>query len=400
MLTIGVVAGEVSGDSLGADFIRSMRAICPDVRFVGVGGVAMQEAGLVSVIDMTRLSVMGIVEVVTHLPDLLHAKREILAAFDHAKIDVFIGIDAPDFNLRLGKILKTKGVFCVQYVSPSIWAWRESRIYTIKQSTHLVLCLFPFEVPVYTKHSHPAVCVGHPLIKTLAPIDQSTAIDKLAELGVPHEVFDGQVVCLMAGSRESEIAKILPVLLDGFDKLQSDRLQKDTPHLSAIIPVAKPDQAHSIQDIICERHTHLMKQIHIISPNQSTKNPAHLAMQVCDITLLASGTATLEALLLHAPMVVVYRVNALTYEVAKRLIKTPYVALPNILSSHEGQGAIVPELIQHEANASLIKAYARQILSDTNTQKNTLIALADYLKQHAAQDPAKALLDFYHKFAT
>ena len=143
-LTIGIVAGEVSGDALGADFMQQMNAIHPNIRWVGVGGVQMAAQGLHSVIELSRLSVMGLVEVVKHLPDLLRAKKEILTAFDDTKIDVFVGIDAPDFNLRLGKVLKPNGVYCVQYVSPSVWAWRENRIHGIKAATDLVLCLFPF----------------------------------------------------------------------------------------------------------------------------------------------------------------------------------------------------------------------------------------------------------------
>jgi lipid-A-disaccharide synthase len=178
-LVIGIVVGEVSGDALGADFMRQMNNLRDDIVWVGVGGNQMQAEGLTSVIDMSRLAVMGLIEVIKHLPDLFKARDEILAAFDTASIDMFIGIDAPDFNLRLGKVLKAKGIFSVQYVSPSIWAWREDRIEKIKQATHLVLCLFPFELPVYQKHGHPAVCVGHPLLKTINPALTRTPTQEL-----------------------------------------------------------------------------------------------------------------------------------------------------------------------------------------------------------------------------
>ena len=346
-LTIGIVAGEVSGDRLGATLMLALRAIYPQVEFVGVGGVAMAEAGLVSIMEMSRLSVMGLFEVAWHLPDLLSAKSLILKTFEQAKIDIFIGIDAPDFNLRLGKVLKPKGVFCVQYVSPSIWAWRENRIHTIKQSTHLVLCLFPFELPVYAKHHHPAVCVGHPLITSLLPTNHQTLITKLQTLGVPSDVLarQGQLVCLMAGSRVSEIEAILPLLLQGFDRLSQADLG-----LCAIIPVAKLEHKSLVQAKIQSLTPHLANNIWTISPTKDIASPAHLAMQASDLTILASGTATLEALLLNAPMVVVYKVNELTFEFAKRLIKIPYVALPNILSYHQDGRAIVPELIQGQAN--------------------------------------------------
>ena len=216
-LTIGIVAGEVSGDSLGADLMAKLSAICSSVRFVGVGGSKMCQHNLTPLIDMQRLSVMGLAEVVRHLPDLLLAKAQILQGFDNACIDLFIGIDAPDFNLRLAKTLKPKGVFCVQYVSPSIWAWRENRIHTIKRATDLVLCLFPFELPVYQKHKHPAVCVGHPLIHSLCPPnDKKTFINNyLAKLNLSKT----PLINLMAGSRNSEIKAILPLLLQSFAKI-------------------------------------------------------------------------------------------------------------------------------------------------------------------------------------
>lgn len=391
MLTIGIVAGEVSGDRLGADFITSVQAIVRNVRFVGVGGTAMQRAGLVSVLDINRLSVMGIGEIVRHLPDLVRAKYEILAEFDKSNIDIFVGIDAPDFNLRLGKALKPKGVFCVQYVSPSVWAWRENRIHNIKQATQLVLCLFPFELPVYIKHHHPAVCVGHPLIKNLMPIARQSAIEVLLDFGVPSDIFDKQVLCLMAGSRISELNKLLPILLASLDELTKDN------NVFAIIPVAKTEQVPLVQTLIHQVVPHLFASIYIVSP-QDERNPAYPAMGACDLALLGSGTATLEALLLHAPMVVVYRVKAVTYEIAKRLITTPYVALPNILSYHQNNTVIVPELIQYHANPSLIKAYATLILSEPDTQKNALANLADSLKKHATQDPAKVVMSHYDKF--
>ena len=156
-LVIGIVAGEVSGDSLGADFMQQMNNLRDDIVWVGVGGPKMQAQGLQSIFPLERLAVMGLVEVMSQLPDLLKARRELLSAFDVASIDWFVGIDAPDFNLRVSKKLKPQGVFCVQYVSPSIWAWRESRIHNIKAATNLVLCLFPFELPVYERHNHQAL---------------------------------------------------------------------------------------------------------------------------------------------------------------------------------------------------------------------------------------------------
>lgn len=394
-LTIGIVAGEVSGDALGADFMTKMNAICPNVRWIGVGGEMMSKAGLDSLIDMNRLSVMGIGEVVKHLPDLLLAKKEILDEFLSIGIDIFIGIDAPDFNLRLAKSLKQKSiikpVFCVQYVSPSVWAWRESRIFGIKSATDLVLCLFPFETAIYDKHQHPAVCVGHPLLDKIHPDERSHAkiydeflrdytplFPELAHL----QKSNTRPICIMAGSRTSEINAILPMLIGAMDKLNQ------AGDHSFILPVISHEHAHLVKSLIKEQAVHLLDKCHIIftqtasniasnihhaKDDQAMKLPTTLSlsqnvMNACKLTILASGTATLEALLLHRPMVVVYKVNVLTYAIAKRLIKTPHVALPNILSHNQTGQAVVPELIQDDANANNIARHALAVLANPNEQ--------------------------------
>lgn len=383
-LTIGIVAGEVSGDALGANFMSQMNALYPSVRWVGVGGEQMQKQGLTSIIKMERLSVMGLVEVVKHLPDLMRAKQEILTAFAQEQIDIFIGIDAPDFNLRLGKILKPKNVFCVQMVSPSIWAWRENRIHSIKAATHLVLCLFPFELPVYAKHQHPAVCIGHPLIHRLKPANFTKQPNTL---------------CLMAGSRLGEINAILPILLASFDKLH-----EQNPALKAILPLAKDEHYPIVQSII-EAHTPTLANVlHIFTPHdwQTSQDfdenytASQYAMQICDLTLLASGTATLEALMLQAPMLVVYKVNTLTYAIAKRLVKIPYVALPNILAFEQTGQPIVPELIQAVATSENIAHTAQHILNSPSEQQQKLTSTVAQLHADSNHHAAQAVLHHYN----
>lgn len=381
-LTIGIVAGEISGDSLGADFMAQMNALCPNVRWVGVGGEKMAAQGLVSLIDMQRLSVMGLAEVVRHLPDLLAAKKQILTAFAHQKIDIFVGIDAPDFNLRLGKVLKKQGIFCVQYVSPSVWAWRENRIHTIIAATDLVLCLFDFELPVYQKHHHPAVCVGHPLIKQLRVANFKKAPNTL---------------CLMAGSRLGEIEAILPILLDGFKKLF-----KQNQNIRAILPLAKDEHKPLVQSLIDKNAPHLSPFLTVFSPKDwqashayhSGYNASQYAMQISDVTILASGTATLEALMLKAPMVVVYKVNPITYAIAKRLIKTPFVALPNILHQHRYGTPLVPELLQDDANGDNISHAVLQLL---NHPCDKISQFADELQNSQNQNPASVVLTHYQQ---
>ncbi|MDO4451123.1 MAG: lipid-A-disaccharide synthase [Moraxella sp.] len=390
-LTIGIVCAEPSGDALGVDFITKMNAIHPNITWVGVGGTLMQNAGLHSLIDMSRLSVMGLVEVIKHLPDLLSAKREILDAFFAQKIDIFVGIDAPDFNLRLGKTLKKSGVFCVQYVSPSIWAWRENRIHTIKEATDLVLCLFPFELDVYARHHHPAVCVGHPLLDKLHadPRPQSVIFDEfISNFKLPLSPTKTPI-CVMAGSRTSEINAILPLLIDSMHALDK---QGD---FEFILPVVSQEHATLIRQQIDRQAPHLSASYHIIVGHDGERPVSWHAMNASSLVILASGTATLEVLLLHRPMVVIYRLNALTYTIAKHLVKIPYVSLPNILSNHQTGKAIVPELIQDHATTDNITSHALNILSNSTHQTQSMANVTSHLRADSRHDCANSVLTHF-----
>lgn len=395
-LTIGIIAGEVSGDALGGDFMQKMNALHPHIHWVGVGGSAMTAQGLSSCIDMSRLSVMGIGEVVKHLPDLLSAKKQILSVFDEHKIDIFVGIDAPDFNLRIGHALKKTAYapFCVQYVSPSIWAWRENRIHTIKKATDLVLCLFPFELPVYDRHGHPAVCVGHPLLDKLSSDDRPPAeiFDEFAGRFLNIDVKNlgnARPICVMAGSRTSEIQAILPLLIDSMAQLAQDG------DFCFILPVVSRQHADMVKTMLDDHSPSLTPKCHIIYGDTDGMTISQHAMNASELILLASGTATLEALLLHRPMVVVYKVNKLTYAIAKRLVKIPFVSLPNILSHHQTGSPIVPELIQDEATADNVVHHAQQILKNTPTIKAKLADTTDYLRTQSHENPAQAVLTHF-----
>ncbi|MGP5548838.1 lipid-A-disaccharide synthase [Psychrobacter alimentarius] len=395
-LIIGIVAGEVSGDSLGADFMQQMNNLRDDIVWVGVGGSKMQAQGLQSIFPLERLAVMGLVEVMAQLPDLLKARRELLTAFQAADIDWFIGIDAPDFNLRVAKKLKPKGIFCVQYVSPSIWAWRESRIHNIKAATDLVLCLFPFELPVYERHNHPAICVGHPLLRTMDRTLLETPINQRRSELVWHndglqqffiERFDdvSQLICVMPGSRRSEITAILPLMLDGIQKL----LLLD-PKLCFIIPTVDQNHQYIVQDVIDQRSEQLRSAI-VVVYDDSQPTFSQQAMAASDIVMLASGTATLEAMLLERPMVVVYQLNQMTYQIAKRLVKVPYVALPNILAGT----AIVPELIQEQASGDNICRTVMRLLQPRAyaEQSSDLLATKQALEQQSNHEPANSVIE-------
>lgn len=403
MLTIGIVAGEVSGDALGGDFMAQMNAIHPNIRWVGVGGSAMQAQGLTSVIDMTRLSVMGLSEVITHLPDLLRAKKQILTTFGSANIDIFVGIDAPDFNLRLGKALKKSHptVYCVQYVSPSIWAWRENRIYSIMAATDLVLCLFPFELDIYAKYRHPAVCVGHPLLSKLSA-------DTRTHTQIYHDFLNkfspqfahlstlkngsAHPICVMAGSRKSEINAILPLLIGAMDRMDKQG------NFAFILPVVSDDHAALARSLIDTYAPTLSYKTHIVyGQTGDGMTLSQQVMNASELILLASGTATLEALLLHRPMVVVYKVKPITYAIAKRLIKIPYYSLPNILAYHQSGAPIVPELIQDNAHADRICYHVLSLLADSDAQRNLLARTTALLRQDSHHNSANVVLEHYYQ---
>ena len=400
-LVIGIVAGEASGDSLGADFMAQVNDLIEDVVWVGVGGPKMKSQGLQSLFPLERLAVMGLVEVMSQLPDLLKARTELVSAFIEAQVDWFIGIDAPDFNLRVAKKLKPKGIFCVQYVSPSIWAWRESRIESIKKATHLVLCLFPFELEVYQRHNHPAVCVGHPLLhnlpKDLVEIETHEQRRELiwnnSEL---HNFFANrkedisQMICLMPGSRRSEINAILPLMLNAVSRL----LLVDEK-LCFVIPTIDKNHQYIVKDLIERQDESLRKAVAVAyDETQQQQDFSQSIMAMSDLIVLASGTATLEAMLLNRPMVVVYQMKKLTYAIAKRLVKVPYVSLPNILAGEK----IVPELLQEQANGDSICRTVTRLMTPQAYQEqlDRLEETSTWLKQQSSQSAVSAVVNAWH----
>ncbi len=400
-LVIGIIAGEVSGDSLGADFMQQMNAITDKILWVGVGGEQMQKQGLTSLIEMSRLSVMGFAEVISHLPDLFEAKKTLLHAFKEMEIDCFIGIDAPDFNLRIAKKLKKQGIFTVQYVSPSIWAYRENRIHNIKKSTDLVLCLFPFELDTYKKHQHPAVCVGHPLLKNIDKhLLEATTPELRKELvwqiPIMQHYFTerkeevSKIICVMPGSRKNEVKLLLPTMLKGMELL----LAIDE-NLCFIIPTVSEELQEQIEYHLFQSPVRLQNAVNIAyEPSQA--NLSQQVMAMSDFVLLASGTATLEAMLLNRPMVVIYKLNKISYKIAKKLVKIPYVSLPNILAGKQ----IVYELIQDEVTPENISRDVSQTLNKEENyqeQKQALQATTDKLRADSQETPAHAFIDYLTK---
>jgi lipid-A-disaccharide synthase len=328
-LKVGLIAGEASGDVLGAQLMQALKDRVPDVEFVGIGGPMMCSVGLNSFVPQEQLAVRGYVEVLRHLPRLLKIRRGISQFLLAERPDVFVGIDAPDFNLAVEKTLKEAGVPTIHYVSPSIWAWREDRVKKIGQAADHVLCLFPMEVAYYEKERIPATYVGHPLASRLPLVSDRLAARKTLDLGVEHPIF-----AVLPGSRTSELAYMLPLYFEVMRNLFARY-----PTSLFLVPLAT--RATLLQfDVLLQKH-HAWDL-----PIRKLIGHADVASASADVVLVTSGTASLEVALTKRPMVISYRISALTYYFVKNKIKRP-VGLPNILM---GQN-FIPELLQTEATS-------------------------------------------------
>jgi lipid-A-disaccharide synthase len=342
---IVLVAGEASGDLLGAGLIAQLRQRYPEAEFAGVGGALMREAGFDSWHDCGELAVMGLAEVLRHLPRLLRLRRDLFARVRQWRPDVFVGIDAPDFNLGLERRLKQAGIPTVHYVSPSVWAWRAGRAAKIGRSADRVLCLFPMEPPIYAAHGVDARFVGHPLADAM-PLHPDRAAARAA-LDLPQDV---PVLAVLPGSRLGEIARLGEIFLGA-----AARAAATTPDLHVVVPAANDACHAALQPLLGDARFPL-------SQAQLLRGQARTAMVAADVVLLASGTATLEALLAKRAMVVAYRISALTYAIVRGfgLMRTDRFSLPNALA---GEG-IVPELMQDDCTADKLSAEVLAWLRD------------------------------------
>lgn len=380
-LRIGLVVGEVSGDTLGVALMRSFKAQGINAVFEGIGGPQMIAEGFTSVYPMERLAVMGLVEVMGRLKELFAIRDDLVARWTANPIDVFIGIDAPDFNLRLSAQLKPLGMKTVQYVSPSVWAWRQGRVHGIRAAVDLVLCLFPFEVDFYTKHKVPAVFVGHPLAQDI-PLQHDLSAAKQQLQLARHQ----KIIGLLPGSRSGEVSRLAPILFDAALKLLHVK-----PEVKFLVPAINQARLTQIQSILMNYPVELKQAIQVIEAQESNSKIGRDVMAASDLVLLASGTATLECLLFGRPMVVVYKLHWLTFLIVSWMIKIPYKSLPNILANRE----VVPELIQHDATPNKIFQAALQLL-DTQQgeeQQQALIQIHQQLQGQQAVDPAVAVFD-------
>ncbi|NYS60613.1 lipid-A-disaccharide synthase [Vreelandella salicampi] len=357
---IYIVAGELSGDILGAGLMRELKARHPDVEFRGVGGPRMIELGMQSRFPLETLSVMGLVEVLKHLPELLRVRKMLKAEALAWQPDLMLGIDAPDFNLGLERTLHDAGIKTAHYVSPSVWAWRQGRVKKIARAVDGMLTLLPFEADFYREHRVPVAFVGHPLADEL-PLDT----DRRAARETLGLATEGPLVALLPGSRANEIRFMGPTFLTA-----AARLCERFPALQFVIPAATPARHQELNALLTE-YPELATRVTLL------EGQAREAMVASDIVLLTSGTAALEAMLCHRPMLVAYKMAPATHWLAKRLVKARWISLPNLIA----QETLVPELIQDAASAHEIAEQLARLL-DHPVEREALEAR--FAAMHAA----------------
>ena len=342
-MRIGIVAGEASGDLLGAGLIEAVRARHPDARFEGVAGPRMQAAGCDVWQDSELLAVMGLIEPLKVLPSLLRLRRDLIDRWAASPPDVFVGIDAPEFNLGLELRLRKRGIRTIQYVSPQVWAWRQKRVEKIGRAVDKVLCLLPFEKAFYDEHGVPADVVGHPLADAM-PAEPDRAAAR-RELGLGH----GAVVAILPGSRAGEVSRLGPVFAQAIALLATH-----LPTLKFIAPMANAG-ARTVFSSACDEYAYGI-DVRLLDGDAPT------AITAADVVLLASGTASLQTALLQRPMVSAYRVAPTTYYLARmlRLLKVPHFTMPNLLTPEP----LVPEFLQNEGTPEVLASAVRELLDD------------------------------------
>jgi lipid-A-disaccharide synthase len=373
-LRIGIIAGEASGDILGADLMRAIKERCPDVEFQGVGGPLMIAQGCNSLFDMDRLSVMGLVEPLKRLPELLRIRRQLKRHFISWQPAILIGIDSPDFTLNIECYVRQRGIKTIHYVSPSVWAWRQGRVKGIAKSVDHMLTLFPFEERFYQEHGVPVTCVGHPLADQISMSDQRLAAR------IELDVADGHpVLAILPGSRSGEVAQLIGPFLE-----TAQWLRRMIPNIEFLIPAANPERKSQILAAVASLSRDL--PVRVVSGQSRT------VMAASDAVLMASGTTSLEALLLQRPMVVAYRFGKWTFKILSRLVKTPYFSLPNLLA----QRALVPEVLQDEVTAEVMGPLLMEQLSDANhreTLVNEFQELHRLLAKNASERAAEVVFN-------
>ena len=373
MLRIGIVAGEASGDLLGSHLIQALKKKRTDIEFVGIAGPKMMSEGALSLFSMERLSVRGYVEVIKHLFGLLRLRRQLLKHFMSNRLDLFIGIDAPDFNFWLERKLKRNGIKTIHYVSPSVWAWRKNRIKKIKNAVSHMLALFPFEPALYHGAGIPVTYVGHPLADIL-PMEPDTSA---AREGLKLK-SSALVVAMLPGSRQSEVQQHAELFVK-----TAKLIYAEYPNAIFLVPLITRETRQIFELAIFHENESL--------PIQILFGHAHDAMEASDVVIVASGTATLEAALLKKPMVITYRMSKVSWQILKRMRLQPYVGLPNILA----EKFIVPELLQDDSTPEKLAEATIKLISDTtyiSEIKAEFTKIHFSLKQNSAEKAANVIL--------
>ncbi len=375
-LRIGIVAGEISGDILGAGLIKAIKTQYPDAEFVGIGGPKMIEQGCDSLFDMEELSVMGIVEVLGRIRRLLHVKAELVRFFKDNPPDVFIGVDAPDFNLRLEKTLKQSGVKTVHYVSPSVWAWRPKRIFKIEAATHLVLAFLPFEKEFYDKYKVPCQFVGHTMADDIPLVSDKRVAQNMLNLDSSR-----RWLAVLPGSRGGELALIAEPFIQ-----TCQRLKKQHPDLGFVVAAVNQKRRKQFESIWQQTAPELDFTI--------VDDTARNVITASDAVLLASGTVALECMLVKRPMVVGYKIKPLTEWIVRRLVISKFASLPNVLAGRE----LIPEFLQKDCTPEKL---AKQVNFYLESDNSELIAeftkMHQWIRKDADNQAAKAVLELIGK---
>lgn len=341
-IRIGIVAAESSADQLGETVVKVLQTLSPGCHIEGIAGPKMQALGVKPLFEASDISVMGLTEVLGSLFKILKIRKHLIQYFVDNPPDLFIGIDAPDFNLTVEEKLRACGIPTIHYVSPSVWAWKAWRIHKIKRATDAVLCLFPFEVDFYKKHNHPAYFVGHPLADKIPLKKEKDSARRCLNLD-----SNEKVLALLPGSRAHELKCLLPIFLETIQVCKARY-----PNLKVILPLAHP----SLSSV-------LKKFQSALQPLDITvlDGRAHTVLAAADLALMASGTVTLEAMLTKTPMVVAYKLSLLSFWVARLLVKVRVFSLPNIISGQK----VVPEFIQNDVNAKNLSQALITLLEDS-----------------------------------
>ena len=379
---IALLAGEVSGDILGAGLIRALKVKYPNARFVGIAGERMIAEGCETLVDMEEIAVMGLAEIVKHLPRLLKIRKMVVETMSAQKPDIFIGIDAPEFNLYVEDKLKAQGIKTVHYVSPSVWAWRQKRIYKIARATDLVLAFLPFEKAFYDRFNVPCRFVGHTMADSI-PL-KSNRHEACNVLNIDEKQ---RYMAILVGSRSAEVELLSEPFLQ-----TALRLKERFPDLKFLVPLINQKRRQQFEQF----KAHLAPDLDMILLDGNARQ----AMIAAEVTLLASGTAALECMLCKSPMVVGYRMKPLTYFLAKHLVKTPYISLPNLLADE----MLVPEMIQEDCTAEkLTEKLIPYLEQDESAVQNRHVLIQRFTDLHqqiqcdADKQAAQAVIDLLER---